>query len=72
MTHKYELKRVNHGKGEYARDEDKDSKCEIHVNTIEGSVQGTVSGEMGVQLSLLGIGGSIKPPVTRGSPVGGV
>jgi transposase-like protein len=36
MTHKYELKRVNHGKGEYARHEDKDSKCEVHVNTIEG------------------------------------
>lgn len=32
----YEHKRVNHGKGEYARDEDKDGKCEIHVNTIEG------------------------------------
>ena len=36
MSGKYELKRVNHGKGEYARDEDKDGKCEIHVNTIEG------------------------------------
>jgi transposase-like protein len=36
MAGKYELKRVNHGKGEYARDEDEDGKCEIHVNTIEG------------------------------------
>jgi transposase-like protein len=36
MGDKYQLKRVNHGKGEYGRDEDKDGKCEIHVNTIEG------------------------------------
>lgn len=27
---------VNHGKGEYARDEDGDGFHEIHVNTIEG------------------------------------
>ena len=36
MSQKYKHKSVNHGKGEYARDEDKDGKCEIHVNTIEG------------------------------------
>ena len=32
----YEHKSVNHGKGEYARDEDGDGFCEVHVNTIEG------------------------------------
>ena len=29
-------KSVNHGKGEFARDEDGDGFCEVHVNTIEG------------------------------------
>lgn len=32
----YEHKRVNHSAGEYARDEDGDGFCEVHVNTIEG------------------------------------
>lgn len=32
----YEHKTVNHGQGEYARDEDGDGKCEVHVNTMEG------------------------------------
>jgi transposase-like protein len=32
----YAHKTVNHGAGEYARDEDKDGFHEIHVNTIEG------------------------------------
>ena len=32
----YEHKTINHGKGEYARDEDGDGFHEIHVNTIEG------------------------------------
>lgn len=32
----YDHRRVNHSKGEYARDEDQDGFCEIHVNTIEG------------------------------------
>lgn len=32
----YGHKSVNHGKGEYARDEDEDGFCEVHVNTIEG------------------------------------
>lgn len=32
----YEHKRVNHSAGEYARDEDEDGFCEVHVNTIEG------------------------------------
>jgi transposase-like protein len=27
---------VNHGKREYARDDDGDGVCEVHVNTIEG------------------------------------
>lgn len=27
---------VNHGSGEYARDDDGDGFCEVHVNTIEG------------------------------------
>lgn len=36
LAGKYEHKRVNHSKGEYARDEDGDGFCEIHVNTIEG------------------------------------
>lgn len=31
----YEHKTVNHSKGEYARDEDGDGKCEVHVNTME-------------------------------------
>ena len=29
-------KRVNHGRGEYARDDDGDGFCEVHVNTMEG------------------------------------
>ncbi len=30
-------KTVRHGRGEYARDEDGDGFCEIHVNTMEGT-----------------------------------
>ena len=33
----YQHKTVCHGRGEYARDEDGDGFCEVHVNTIEGS-----------------------------------
>jgi transposase-like protein len=32
----YDHKTVNHGQGEYARDEDGDGKFEVHVNTMEG------------------------------------
>jgi len=32
----YDHKAVNHGQGEYARDEDDDGFHEVHVNTIEG------------------------------------
>lgn len=32
----YEHKTVCHGVGEYARDEDGDGFCEVHVNTMEG------------------------------------
>ncbi len=32
----YGHKTVCHGGGEYARDEDGDGFCEVHVNTIEG------------------------------------
>ena len=32
----YDHKRVNHGRGEYARDEDGDGFCEVHVHTMEG------------------------------------
>jgi len=32
----YSHKTVNHSKGEFARDEDGDGFCEIHVNSIEG------------------------------------
>jgi len=32
----YQHKSVCHGKGEYARDEDGDGFCEVHVNTMEG------------------------------------
>jgi len=32
----YGYKTVCHGHGEYARDEDGDSFCEVHVNTMEG------------------------------------
>ncbi|WP_264478990.1 IS1595 family transposase [Acidisoma silvae] len=32
----YPHKTVCHGRGEYARDEDGDGFCEVHVNTIEG------------------------------------
>lgn len=31
----YVHKTVNHSQGEYARDEDGDGKCEVHVNTME-------------------------------------
>jgi len=32
----YSHKHVNHGRGEFARDEDGDGLCEVHVNTMEG------------------------------------
>ena len=32
----YDHKNVNHGRGEYARDEDGDGFCEVHVNMMEG------------------------------------
>jgi transposase-like protein len=32
----YDHKHVNHGRGEFARDEDGDGFCEVHVNTMEG------------------------------------
>ena len=32
----YGHKTVCHGRGEYARDEDGDGFCEVHVNTAEG------------------------------------
>jgi len=32
----YGHQRVCHGRGEFARDEDGDGFCEVHVNTIEG------------------------------------
>ncbi len=32
----YEHKTVCHGVGEYARDDDGDGFCEVHVNTMEG------------------------------------
>ena len=32
----YNPKRVNHGRGEYTRDEEGDGLCEVHVNTMEG------------------------------------
>jgi transposase-like protein len=36
LSDSYTHKTVNHGQGEYARDEDGDGKCEVHVNTMEG------------------------------------
>ena len=33
----YQHKTVCHARGEYARDEDKDGFCEVHVNTMEGT-----------------------------------
>ena len=35
-TWSYRHKTVCHARGEYARDEDGDGFCEVHVNTIEG------------------------------------
>jgi transposase len=32
----YAHKSVNHGRGEFARDDDGDGFCEVHVNTMEG------------------------------------
>jgi transposase-like protein len=32
----YRHKTVCHGRGEYARDDDGDGFCEVHVNTVEG------------------------------------
>src|SRR5262249_13007268 len=32
----YSHKHVNHGRGEFARDDDGDGLCEVHVNTMEG------------------------------------
>jgi transposase-like protein len=36
QTWGYDHKRVNHGRGEFARDDDGDGFCEVHVNTMEG------------------------------------
>ena len=36
QTWGYEHKRVNHGRDEFARDEDGGGSCEVHVNTMEG------------------------------------
>ena len=36
QTWGYEHKHVNHGRGEFARDDDGDGLCEVHVNTMEG------------------------------------
>jgi transposase len=36
QTWDYDHKQVNHGRGEFARDEDGDGLCEVHVNTMEG------------------------------------
>ena len=35
----YDHKSVNHGRGEFARDDDGDGFCEVHVNTMEGFVR---------------------------------
>ena len=35
----YDQKSVNHGRGEFARDEDGDGFCEVHVHTMEGFVR---------------------------------
>jgi transposase-like protein len=32
----YAHKRVNHGRGEFARDNDGDGVCEVHMHTMEG------------------------------------
>src|SRR5262249_28796408 len=32
----YAHKTVNHAQAEYARDEDNDGFCEVHINTMEG------------------------------------
>jgi hypothetical protein len=32
----YDHKRVNHGRGEFARDDDGDGVCDVHVHTMEG------------------------------------
>ena len=32
----YDHQSVNHGRGEFARDDDGDGLCEVHVNTMEG------------------------------------
>ena len=36
LSSTYVHKRVNHGKGEYARDDEGDGKHEVHVNTMKG------------------------------------
>ena len=36
LSSTYTHKTVNHGKGEYARDDNGDGKHEVHVNTMEG------------------------------------
>ena len=36
QTWGYDHKSINHGRGEFARDDDGDGLCEVHVNTMEG------------------------------------
>src|SRR5262249_49025290 len=36
QTWGYDHKSINHGRGEFARDDDGDGFCEVHVNTMEG------------------------------------
>ena len=35
----YDHQQVNHGRGEFTRDDDGDGLCEVHVNTMEGFVR---------------------------------
>jgi len=45
------LSTVCHGRGEYARDEDGDGFCEVHVNTMEGSGRYFVPGSARTEAS---------------------
>ena len=77
----YDRKSVNHGRGEFARNEDGDGRCEVHVHTMEGFrsllrrwlrphrgiSQATLPLYLGIPLANLSRRGILSPQLCAGS-----
>jgi transposase-like protein len=67
----YEHKHVSHGRGEFARDEDGDGFCEVHVNTMEGFVRSVdrkrsqILGQIARYLSCNSVSMRVQAPLSR-------